>query len=202
MIETIYAQLRDEARELVEVTDDNDQPLLVMSMADVHRQSLRHRVVLTLLYDTGGRLYLQRRAQSKRFYPGRWDISSTGHVHAGESREHAALRELNEELGVFPGRVTQIAHIPASPQTEHASITLFSARLGNALPCPNPSEVSEGLFVDREELESMLTHFRELLTPAILWAAEQGYLFDAPRMPLPDTAPPAPPHLHNDEEPL
>ncbi|GFM35501.1 NUDIX hydrolase [Desulfovibrio psychrotolerans] len=177
MIETIYLQLLHTLEDKVEVVDDYDRPLAVMPVADVHRHPLKHRVVLTLLYDTCGRLYLQRRARTKTLYPGRWDLSSTGHVLAGESREHAALRELNEELGVFPGKVTWVAHIPASKETELADITLFSARLGGDQPCPNPQEVSEGIFVDREELEAMLQNFREILTPAVIWAAEEDYLF-------------------------
>ncbi len=185
MLETIYPQLKDGIAELVEVVDENDNPILVMPVASVHAQRLRHRVVLTLLHDAEGRIYLQRRAKTKTLYPGRWDLSSTGHVLAGESREHAALRELNEELRVFPGKVTQIVHIPASAETDHASITLFAARLGGEMPCPNPEEVSEGLFVDPDELASMMTHFRDLLTPALLWAAENHYIFPQDAMPLP-----------------
>lgn len=177
MIETIYPQLLHTLEGKIEVLDDHGRPLAVMPVADVHSQPLKHRVVLTLLYDTQGRLYLQRRAHTKTLYPGRWDLSSTGHVLAGESREHASLRELNEELGVFPGKVTWVAHIPASQATEYADITLFSARLGGDRPCPNPQEVSEGIFVDREELEAMLENFREILTPAVIWAAGENYLF-------------------------
>lgn len=177
MIETIYSQLKEGIADLVEVVDSNDRPFMVMPVADVHSQPLRYRVVLTLLYDATGRLYLQRRAKSKKLYPGRWDLSSTGHVLAGESREHAALRELNEELRVFPGKVNQIASIPASVETEYACISLFSARLAGDKPCPNPEEVAEGLFLDQEEFAAMLEGFRELLTPAVIWAAENGYLF-------------------------
>lgn len=182
MIETIYQQLTEDITEFVEVVDENDRPFMVMPVNDVHSQPLRHRVVLTLLYDDGGRLYLQRRAKTKKLYPGRWDLSSTGHVQAGESREHAALRELNEELRVFPGKVNLLTQIPAAPETDFAVISLFSARLGGDKPCPNPEEVAEGLFLDQEEFAAMYEGFRELLTPAVIWAAENGYLFSA----LPD----------------
>lgn len=177
MIETIYQQLTEDITEFVEVVDENDRPFMVMPVNDVHAQPLRHRVVLTLLYDDGGRLYLQRRAKTKKLYPGRWDLSSTGHVQAGESREHAALRELNEELRVFPGKVNLLAQIPATPETDYAVISLFFARLGGDKPCPNPEEVAEGLFLDQEEFAAMYESFRELLTPAVIWAADNGHLF-------------------------
>lgn len=172
-----YKQLDDAYTELVEVVDDDDAPIMVMPVETVHTQPLRHRVVLTLLYDTAGRVYLQRRAHTKKLYPGRWDLSSTGHVLAGESREHAALRELNEELRVFPGKVLPVLHIPASTETEYASITLFSARLGGDMPTPNPQEVSDGVFMDSEELETMMQHFKELLTPAVVWAMANNLIF-------------------------
>ena len=43
---------------------------------------------------------VQRRADWKDSWPGRWDISSAGHVEAGSSEIDAAQRELKEELGL------------------------------------------------------------------------------------------------------
>jgi 8-oxo-dGTP pyrophosphatase MutT (NUDIX family)/uncharacterized protein YqgV (UPF0045/DUF77 family) len=47
-----------------------------------------------------GRLVVQRRAESKDLFPGWWDIGAGGVVGAGESRTDAAVRELDEELGI------------------------------------------------------------------------------------------------------
>jgi 8-oxo-dGTP pyrophosphatase MutT (NUDIX family) len=43
---------------------------------------------------------LQKRSMHKDSYPGCYDISSAGHVQAGESAEQTALREVREELGI------------------------------------------------------------------------------------------------------
>jgi isopentenyldiphosphate isomerase len=43
---------------------------------------------------------LQRRAAIKDSWPNRWDISSAGHVSAGEAAAPTAQREVEEELGV------------------------------------------------------------------------------------------------------
>lgn len=150
---------------------------MVMSASEVHNQHLHHRVVLTMLYDSDGRIYLQRRAKTKKSYPGMWELSSTGHVQAGESCEDAALRELREELDVHPGKVHLQNKLPASFSTDYAWISLFSARFTGSFPTPNPEEVSEGMFVDREELLTMLEHFREMLTPALIWAIENNQIF-------------------------
>ena len=45
-------------------------------------------------------MLLQKRSDNKDCYPGYYDISSAGHVLAGESFMDCALRELGEELGV------------------------------------------------------------------------------------------------------
>lgn len=163
--------------ELVEITDHKDRPLAVMPAAEAHRQMLRHRVVLVALHDARGRVYLQRRGRHKRIHPGRWDLSAAGHVRPGEAREEAALRELREELGVTVARLVRRAELPATPDTAFAHVTLFSADLGGETPRPNPEEVDDGMFVDADELHALLEDFRELLTPALIWAAEHDALF-------------------------
>lgn len=58
----------------------------------------RHRVAGVLLCDRG-RVLLGKRSVSKRWYPSCWDVPG-GHVEAGELPAEAAVREVQEELGV------------------------------------------------------------------------------------------------------
>ena len=37
---------------------------------------------------------------SKESFPGLWDISAAGHITAGDTSQRAAVRELEEELGI------------------------------------------------------------------------------------------------------
>ena len=71
----------------VEVVDDFDRPLAKMNIAEAHRQSLKHRSVIVLLYNSSGQLYLQKRSSTKKQYPSRWDVSASGHVFVTESRK-------------------------------------------------------------------------------------------------------------------
>ena len=48
----------------------------------------------------GIELLLQRRASTKRTWPGRLDISAAGHIDLGENPLTAALREITEEIGI------------------------------------------------------------------------------------------------------
>lgn len=72
--------------------------------SEVHRRGLFHRAVHTWLFcPSSGELLLQQRAACKDSWPLRWDISSAGHLSAGDESRSAAVRELEEELGLrFP----------------------------------------------------------------------------------------------------
>uniref|UniRef100_A0ACD5YUL8 Uncharacterized protein n=1 Tax=Avena sativa TaxID=4498 RepID=A0ACD5YUL8_AVESA len=69
--------------------------------SEVHRDGDFHRAVHVWIYsESTGELLLQRRADCKDSWPGKWDISSAGHISAGDSSLSSARRELHEELGI------------------------------------------------------------------------------------------------------
>ncbi len=57
------------------------------------------------------RFLLQQRAFTKKYYPGQWD-ATCGRVQAGENGIDAAIREVNEELGLntSKGQYTLLYH--------------------------------------------------------------------------------------------
>lgn len=61
---------------------------------------LLHPVVHLHIFDSQGRLYLQRRSMNKDIQPGKWDTAVGGHVDLGETIEEALRREVREELGI------------------------------------------------------------------------------------------------------
>ena len=62
--------------------------------------SLYHETVWMWITDETGRVLIQKRAATKKFLPGKWDISCAGHIEFFETSEYAAARELEEELGL------------------------------------------------------------------------------------------------------
>ncbi|GFP79378.1 nudix hydrolase 3 [Phtheirospermum japonicum] len=69
--------------------------------SDVHRDGDYHRAVhIWIFAESTQQLLLQKRAECKDSWAGLWDISSAGHISAGDSSLVTARRELHEELGI------------------------------------------------------------------------------------------------------
>lgn len=67
----------------------------------VHRDGDFHRAVhIWIFAESTKELLLQKRSDDKDSWAGLWDISSAGHISAGDASLNTARRELQEELGV------------------------------------------------------------------------------------------------------
>ncbi|KAI3707317.1 hypothetical protein L6452_25733 [Arctium lappa] len=67
----------------------------------VHKDGDYHRAVHVWIFaESTQELLLQQRAVCKDSWPGLWDISSAGHISAGDASLITARRELQEELGL------------------------------------------------------------------------------------------------------
>lgn len=87
--------------EYYDIYDENGNPLGISKpRSEVHANGYWHRAVHIWILNSNGELLIQKRAEMKKSYPGLWDVSSAGHVSAGESAEAGVLRELQEELGI------------------------------------------------------------------------------------------------------
>ncbi len=99
------AVLNGRELELFDVCDKDGNPTgHVMERGMVHRMGIIHRTshiwVIRKSKEGKTEVLLQKRSAKKDSYPGCYDISSAGHIHAGDQYENAARRELEEELGL------------------------------------------------------------------------------------------------------
>jgi len=69
--------------------------------SEIHTKGYYHNTAHVWLFSEKGEVLLAQRAATKTICPLLWDVSVAGHVDAGESIEHAALRETKEELGLI-----------------------------------------------------------------------------------------------------
>jgi len=66
--------------------------------SEAHAKGLFHATVHIWLFTSDRKILLQKRALSKKVFPGLWDISVAGHIGAGENIIEAAIREIEEEI--------------------------------------------------------------------------------------------------------
>ena len=90
-------------KEYLDVVDETGSPTgEIVERSVAHRDGIPHRTShLWLVRRRNGRIQvlLQKRAMTKSF-PGCYDISSAGHIPAGQDYYPSAVRELKEELGI------------------------------------------------------------------------------------------------------
>lgn len=68
--------------------------------SEVHRDGDWHKAVHIWIINDEGEILLQRRCATKESYPNMLDISSAGHLSAGDESLSGAIREIKEELNL------------------------------------------------------------------------------------------------------
>src|SRR3989344_5196687 len=82
--------------EFIPIVNKHDRVLKYLSGKEkIHSQGLRHREVVVYILDTKNQILVQERRDN-----GTLDHSVAGHVRKGETYLHAALREIEEEVGL------------------------------------------------------------------------------------------------------
>ncbi len=89
--------------EYLDIVDENGNPTGEMvERSFAHKNGVWHRtshVWILRKHEDNIDVLLQKRAETKSF-PGCYDISSAGHITAGQDFRESAVRELSEELGI------------------------------------------------------------------------------------------------------
>ena len=68
--------------------------------SEAHQKGLFHPTVHVWLYTKDSRILIQQRGKHKDTHPSLWDVSVAGHVSSGEDIKTAAVREVEEEVGL------------------------------------------------------------------------------------------------------
>ncbi|WP_408035533.1 NUDIX hydrolase [Tenacibaculum aestuarii] len=86
--------------ELIDIVDENGNYTGKTCLkSEAHTHGYFHPTIHVWLYTSNKKILLQKRALSKKVFPGLWDISVAGHIAAGENIITGALREVKEEIG-------------------------------------------------------------------------------------------------------
>jgi isopentenyldiphosphate isomerase len=153
----------------IAVVDADNRFLRWEHRTTIHRDHLIHRTVHILLFDSHGRLILQRRNRRKATFPGCWDVSACGHVEEAdypsgpderldEVYAETARRELHEELGVH-AQLSALGHFPPMEGIAYEQMRLFRG-------------TSDGPYRLQEEEVAEVRPFTASETDALLSGAE------------------------------
>ena len=66
-----------------------------------HREGLWHKIACMFIINSKNEVLMQKRSHLKKTNPNGWGCSASGHIDAGENIITGALRELEEEIGVY-----------------------------------------------------------------------------------------------------
>ena len=151
--------------EIFDIVDEQDKVTGQASRQEVHSNpSLIHRVVHVLVFNSEGALFLQKRSLLKDMHPGKWDTSVGGHVNAGESYEHAARREMREELAIKDAKL-EFLHTYIHRNSRESEYVRSYLCCWDGPVSTDPIEIEEGRFWSLKEISDS---DRRLFTPHFL----------------------------------
>ena len=139
--------------EIFEIVNEKDEVIGRAPRDECHgNPSLTHRVAHVLVHNTAGDILLQKRSRSKFIQPGKWDTSVGGHLEPGEGYEQAALRELNEELGITGVPVRFLHKYFIRNEIESECVATFLVQWDGPVHF-NEAEIEEVRFFSTDEIE-------------------------------------------------
>lgn len=160
--------------EMLDVIDDADIVVGNASRREIHAKCMSHRAVHIFLFNSSGRIYVQRRSASKDSHPLKLDSSAAGHLDSGEDYHHAAVRELFEELSITAPLNEELRFGPG-PMTDNERVALYTCYTDSS-PKPDPEEIISGKFWIPDELTAAMHSSPQDFVPAFvtLWNMYHG----------------------------
>eukprot|EP01117_Protostelium_nocturnum_P012701 TRINITY_DN4685_c0_g1_i2.p1 TRINITY_DN4685_c0_g1~~TRINITY_DN4685_c0_g1_i2.p1 ORF type:complete len:176 (+),score=61.46 TRINITY_DN4685_c0_g1_i2:153-680(+) len=86
--------------EVFEICDESNQTIGTEVRSKVHKEGILHRAVNVFVFDSKGRILIQKRSETKDVCPNLWDLSCAEHLKPGETYRVGAIRGLKEELNI------------------------------------------------------------------------------------------------------
>jgi len=161
------------SEEFFDLVNSRDEVIGRAPRREVHARGLWHRAIHVLVFDTAGRVFLQKRSMLKDMAPGLWDSSCSGHVDSGEAYDAAATRELGEELGLPRQEAVQRERwfrVEACLETGWEFVWVYRLRHGGPFVL-HPEEISGGEWLAPDEVTARIASRTNDYAPAfrLLW---------------------------------
>lgn len=158
--------------ELIDIVDEQDQPVRVASIQEARDTGSWHRYVRILVVDPVDRYLLQLRGPQNHIYPECWDFAAAGHVDVGESYEEAATREAAEEIGLVGVQLTKFESYKTQEQYAGQQLNRFNVTFKVEVPVglmfiTDPDEVLEARWYSLSEVTKLIGSSPDKVTPGL-----------------------------------
>jgi isopentenyldiphosphate isomerase len=163
--------------ELIEIFNVQMEMLGVRRRSEVHSLGFWHRGVHCFLFNSSGKLLVQRRSNNCDSFPNTFDCSISEHLSIGESFEGALVRGCLEELGAAPYEINKLVSYKMQyGPTDNMICELYSGRINTDEVKINEAEVAGIEYLDVSEILMLLKARPSQFTS---WFREQLYWFDS-----------------------
>ena len=119
--------------------------------SEAHKNGWFHATAHIWFFTSDEKILLQKRALTKKVFPGIWDISVAGHIGAGEEVLEGAKREVFEEIGLIledkdfikiGTRIHQVNHENGIQDNEHHHVFIAELKTPISELTMQPEEVA------------------------------------------------------------
>ena len=119
--------------------------------SEAHKNGWFHATAHIWFFTSDEKILLQKRALTKKVFPGIWDISVAGHIGAGEEILEGAKREVFEEIGLIledkdfikiGTRIHQVNHENGIQDNEHHHVFIAELKTPMSKLTMQPEEVA------------------------------------------------------------
>ena len=119
--------------------------------SEAHKNGWFHATAHIWFFTSDKKILLQKRALTKKVFPGIWDISVAGHIGAGEEVLEGAKREVFEEIGLIledkdfikiGTRIHQVNHENGIQDNEHHHVFIAELKTPISKLTMQPEEVA------------------------------------------------------------
>ncbi len=160
--------------EMVEEVDALGNVLRLVTRREMRSHVLWHRAVFVAVLSEKGQILVHRRAETKDVWPGCWDVAVGGVLAPGEKWHTAALRELEEELGITGVQVEPLGTGVYMDNDVKLVASVFCCRTDGPFVFAD-GEITEAHWVTSQELpiwlsaKEFLPDSVALVLPRITW---------------------------------
>ncbi len=152
--EIFSAYLRILHIEYLDIVNEDDVIIGKASWQEMMDNKLLHRTSNTFVFNSKGELFVHRRADHLKLYPGKWDVKFGGSVQSGEKYAEAAKRELQEEASISC-EPKELFKMKTRRPEHNVNRTIFKCVYDGKIEL-DQSEVAEGKFVTIDQAKKMM----------------------------------------------